>query len=720
MHWLLAKLLAEKFKNRNLAFLANTGVGDMLAYELAKISKGFIIDSMTFKYRRKITITEQSGNNLSDYQVRIDLDATNFDFSHFLNEGKDLRFTDASGNLLPYWVEKMDIAAEEATIWVKVPAIPANSSASIYMYYGNSTVDSASNGWNVFLGFHDFERLITGAWCWFQDPRAVRYVGVHDRTYIGFADRSGNIAIIAYDHTTKRELSAAILHPALETDDHAAPAILISEGYILVFYSAHNGANLYMRKSVKPEDISEWEDEKVIATGSITYPNPVKTSTGRIYVFYRQGNSNDGDLYYIYSDDEGNSWSSPTQLVDWGSDCSYFKIAAKNNEIHVAITTAEGGETNPHYNIYYFYSDDGGITWKKRDGSVLTLPITPSTAELVYETPANSNSWVWDIAIDDEGNPWIVFADELETDNHKYKCARWTGSEWQITLIANSNYGGLYSIEGFYSGGVYLNHDDPSIVYCAIYTNGNFEIQKFKFNGETWSKIEDITSGGNKWNIRPVHVRSAHPELEVVWMWGDYPNFYEYKTIIHTQVLRPQWQGGIDCAGEEKNLMPVGADSYAGKWAADATSSYPRMLMLDFGCEISSAAVEVWFYDDVNDTNRQVLSLQNCPTDVDYLMLGAHIDYSATNYIYRVGGNRYTTSISRSTGWHKLRIKCHNGITKFEIDCEEVGTTGDLASFRQVMIGSYWSEPGEGKYDNIIVRKYTEPEPSVSIGEETA
>jgi len=156
MHWLLAKLLAEKFKNRNLAFLANTGVGDMLAYELAKISKGFIIDSMTFKYRRKITITEQSGNNLSDYQVRIDLDATNFDFSHFLNEGNDLRFTDANRNLLPYWVEKMDIAAEKATIWVKVPTIPANSSVSIYMYYGNSEVGSASKGGATFPFFDDF------------------------------------------------------------------------------------------------------------------------------------------------------------------------------------------------------------------------------------------------------------------------------------------------------------------------------------------------------------------------------------------------------------------------------------------------------------------------------------------------------------------------------------------------------------------------------------
>ena len=157
MYWLIAKFLAERRSNRNLAFLARTSVGDILAYKLAKITKGFIIDSLTFKYRRKITITEQSGNDLTDYQVRIDLDATNFDFSHFLNEGKDLRFTDASKNLLPYWVEKMDIAAEKATIWVKVPSIPANSSASIYMYYGNDSLPSASDGEATFLFFDDFK-----------------------------------------------------------------------------------------------------------------------------------------------------------------------------------------------------------------------------------------------------------------------------------------------------------------------------------------------------------------------------------------------------------------------------------------------------------------------------------------------------------------------------------------------------------------------------------
>jgi len=154
MHWLVAKFLAEWRSNRNLAFLARTSVGDMLAYKLAKI--GFIIDSMTFKYRRKITITEQSGSDLTDYQVLIELNSTNFDFSHAQTNGEDIRFTDASGNLLDYWIEEWDAVNEKAKVWVKVPSIPANSEIEIYMYYGNPEVASASDGDAVFEFFDDF------------------------------------------------------------------------------------------------------------------------------------------------------------------------------------------------------------------------------------------------------------------------------------------------------------------------------------------------------------------------------------------------------------------------------------------------------------------------------------------------------------------------------------------------------------------------------------
>ena len=113
-------------------------------------SLGFFLNR-NFKYRRAIKITEQSGSDLTDYQVLIELNSTNFDFSHAQTNGEDIRFADTDGNLLSYWIEEWDSVNKKAKIWVKVPSIPADSSIEIFMYYGNPEITSASDASATFI-----------------------------------------------------------------------------------------------------------------------------------------------------------------------------------------------------------------------------------------------------------------------------------------------------------------------------------------------------------------------------------------------------------------------------------------------------------------------------------------------------------------------------------------------------------------------------------------
>lgn len=69
----------------------------------------------------------------------------------------DIRFTNASGTELPYWMEK------DGTFWVKISgsaSLPANSLTTIYMYYGNPSAtfggEYANSGTNTFDFFDDF------------------------------------------------------------------------------------------------------------------------------------------------------------------------------------------------------------------------------------------------------------------------------------------------------------------------------------------------------------------------------------------------------------------------------------------------------------------------------------------------------------------------------------------------------------------------------------
>jgi len=118
---------------------------------------GFI--STSWKYYSKITIDNtQNTNDLTDYQVKIDLTSNNFDFTKANSDGSDIRFTDSDrSTLLSYWIENWDSSNQVATIWVKVPSIAASSTKDIYMFYGNAGATSESSGDSTFELFDDFD-----------------------------------------------------------------------------------------------------------------------------------------------------------------------------------------------------------------------------------------------------------------------------------------------------------------------------------------------------------------------------------------------------------------------------------------------------------------------------------------------------------------------------------------------------------------------------------
>ncbi len=77
------------------------------------------------------------GEYLTDYQVKINLNSSNFDFSKALDDGSDIRFTASDGTTaIPHWVEDWDQTGESGTVWIKVPVLPP-AGLNVMMYYGN-------------------------------------------------------------------------------------------------------------------------------------------------------------------------------------------------------------------------------------------------------------------------------------------------------------------------------------------------------------------------------------------------------------------------------------------------------------------------------------------------------------------------------------------------------------------------------------------------------
>ncbi len=91
--------------------------------------------------RRQITI-DNSGQTetLINFPLLVVLDSTRIDYAQASIDGRDIRFTDAFGNLLPYEIESW-IPFGLSYIWVQVPAIQAAANTDyIYLYYDNPQI----------------------------------------------------------------------------------------------------------------------------------------------------------------------------------------------------------------------------------------------------------------------------------------------------------------------------------------------------------------------------------------------------------------------------------------------------------------------------------------------------------------------------------------------------------------------------------------------------
>ncbi|MDD3007164.1 MAG: DUF2341 domain-containing protein [Candidatus Pacebacteria bacterium] len=102
-------------------------------------------------YRKAVTLTG-STSELADYPMKLRVgyiqDKMNSDFS-------DLRFTNSDGTVLYDYYIEFKVDDDYAIIWVEVPSLPT-SGASLFMYYGNSSATSASDGDGVFTIFDHF------------------------------------------------------------------------------------------------------------------------------------------------------------------------------------------------------------------------------------------------------------------------------------------------------------------------------------------------------------------------------------------------------------------------------------------------------------------------------------------------------------------------------------------------------------------------------------
>jgi BNR repeat-containing family member len=377
-----------------------------------------------------------------------------------------------------------------------------------------------------------------GSWCWFGDPRAVQIGGRRDETFVGWIGWRGQITIGAYSGRTGVVKSRVIGEQAV--DDHGDPSILVEpDGRLTVFWSGHSGPEMSYRTTLRPYNISAWGHTRQVRSQlrgpeGFTYPNPVTLSAehDKLYLFWRGADwSQDFATRTI-----NGRWSRARRLIAATRERPYVKVASNGRDtIALAFTNGHprGVVTSVYYAAYH-----GGSLWTAAGRRIARMengPISPPQADLVYNAAKTGvRAWVWDVALDPAGRPVIVYATFPARSRHVYWYAKWTGRQW---ISHRMTVGGPSisprTIETEYSGGLALDHADPSIVYLSRKVGRWFEVERWTTTdgGYSWQFATVLRTRGSD-NVRPVVPRGSSGPIDVLWLHGHYDGFTDYRTSI--------------------------------------------------------------------------------------------------------------------------------------------------------------------------------------------
>jgi|GEM_PF-1242006 len=117
--------------------------GDAIAQSTTNITIETWINATgtSWLYKRPLVFT--SPTPYAGTVIELNLNTTNFNYSHTYNNGMDVRFADAQGNALYFWIEQWN-SSGNSIVWVNVTV--ANT-PYIMMYYGNPSVPTQNPTW---------------------------------------------------------------------------------------------------------------------------------------------------------------------------------------------------------------------------------------------------------------------------------------------------------------------------------------------------------------------------------------------------------------------------------------------------------------------------------------------------------------------------------------------------------------------------------------------
>ena len=401
-----------------------------------------------------------------------------------------------------------------------------------------------------------------GAWCWYQDERAIidmvegKLIFGSDASGAGTggSNRNGNIEGIIYDLETGSWEKTIFWKPGC--DDHNAPAFLRRpDGKYITMYAQHydyyyNRYRIYNGSSWSGEQRFDWTTIPGGTDYTICYSNLYYLSAeGNMYNFAR---ANHRCPNFIYSTDMGDSWSFGGQLSTNNTDSynkGYYKYWGNGVDRIDFILTEEhprDGATSMYHGYIQggkTHATDGTVV----DENVFDAENLPSFLDftLIFEqgTVINGNTmrkiWNADLVRYDDGTIAAILTARINDNtngndsqinpDHAFIYCRYDGMNWSYTYLGQAGKK-MYGSEADYTGLGALDPNDPNTIYISTHVDPRNDVdityrEIFEGvtddNGASWNWTP-LTQNSNQHNFRPIVPDWDEHNVALLWFRGTY------------------------------------------------------------------------------------------------------------------------------------------------------------------------------------------------------
>ena len=411
-----------------------------------------------------------------------------------------------------------------------------------------------------------------GAWCWYQDERAVvdtatgKLVLGSDASGSGVGGSARNGVIDAVIFDLESGLSQRFALAQFGCDDHNAPAFLVRpDGKYIAMYAQHydqynSRYRIFNGGSWTTEQRYDWTTIPGGTDYTIAYSNLYYLSAeGRVYNFAR---ANHRCPNLLVSTDMGDSWSYGGILATNTSNTynkGYYRYWG-NGLDRIDFIFTEQHPRDTMTSIYHGYIKSGksfasdGTLADDNILDTLNIPSFGSFTKVFGDSTLLAGYLMrrcWNTDVVRYGDGTIVTiatartsqytgADASINPGHAFIYCRFNGSTWTYGYLGKAG-PKLYSSEADYTGNAAVDPNDPNTIYISTTfdprdSTANLGVHEIfrgvtTDQGTTWTWTP-ITQKSVRDNIRPIVPRWDNNNTALLWWRGTYSAAQSFNAAV--------------------------------------------------------------------------------------------------------------------------------------------------------------------------------------------